>query len=138
MDKSDLLAAFERESDDMLEALRLGLDAPVPGCPEWNTGQLAGHVAGVYGAWDYRVRNGARGEFDPAEAFAPYSGLFEWLSQGTKRESTPSNVLDLLGLARDRIRASLAQADPRDPVKTWFPPDQTAGFVQRRMAQESA
>lgn len=138
--KEQYVDAFRRERDALLAAVRRGLETMVPACPAWNVGALAGHVAGVYIWWNFRVLAG-RGEAQGDEPSASaYGGLLPWLEADMPLDHMPERDRIISGLveAGQRLEETLAASDPEQPVKTWFPPDQTAGFVQRRMAQETA
>lgn len=134
MDKSAYLDALSRDSAALLASAHQGLDASVGACPDWNTGQLLGHVLEVYLHWTARVRGGSVTK----EALTPYPGLWDWSEVDLSRDSRPPNLLSYAEPIVADLQATLAAAHPSKPVKTWFPPDQTAGFVQRRMAQETA
>lgn len=79
------------------------------------------HVGAVHHFWDAIVAGGLA---DPALVDRPTrpdpADLQEWF-EGTAA----------------RLAATLGAADPEQPNWTWAP-DQTAGFAQRRMAQETA
>lgn len=139
MDKATYLEALRQDSDDLMAAARLGLDKHVPATPAWTLGALVGHLVGVYVHWEKRVRSGA-GEslYLDEDDLAPYPGLSAWFGNNQAPEMMPPGVLAWLERSTSTLLATLAAADPTMPVDTWFPPDQTAGFVQRRMAQETA
>ena len=110
--------------DDDLAALLATTTADpatvVPSCPGWTLADLWTHVGEVYAHKAAAIRDGAPPDpWPPArgEGFDPVA----WL-----RES----AADLRGL--------LAGADPSAPAWSWWPPEQTLGFWQRRMAQETA
>lgn len=140
MDKAAYLEAFHRESTAMADAgLGADLEARVPSCPDWNLADLLGHVTGVYLHWNRRVRAGAGGDVNLTEAdVADYPGLWAWFESDLTADLPRGEVVGWLRRAAGTLEETLAAADPDQPVDTWFPPDQTAGFVQRRMAQESA
>lgn len=103
-------------------AERAPLDAPVPGCPEWNVADLVWHLSKVHEFWRQIVAGPLS---DPA---------------GMPREPRPAEDQALLGRYRDgltALRDTLSAADPQLSCWTWSD-DHTAGFVQRRMAQETA
>lgn len=122
MDRLELLSALERDGLAFADSCAAaGLDAPVAACPEWNVADLVWHLAEVHHFW--RTIVGER------------------RSTGNGYEQPPRPVdADLLAFYRaglaDTVRV-LAAADPTGAVWTWSA-DKTAGFVVRRMAQETA
>jgi uncharacterized protein (TIGR03083 family) len=137
LNEEQYLRALEENYEAMVAAARNGLEPQVPGCPDWSVGALMGHMIAVYAAWAWRV-GGGTGEEIPDEQVDRFPGYLLWLEAGLPRESTPPAVLSWLDTAYGELNEGLTRADPADPVGTWFPPDQTAGFVQRRMAHETA
>jgi len=125
MDHADHVAATAREIDDLLAALAAGpLSAPVPTCPGWTAADLAGHVGWFSTRWRDHLRGGDYEDaVRPADVAAPAGdeAAIGWLRQLTG---------DLL--------AELRAAPPDARVWTWYPPDQTAGFVARRCSHELA
>ena len=97
------------------------LGAPVPTCPGWTVGDTVSHIAEVYEHKIACIRMG--GEVpDPWPPPWPLDqDLMAWFVDAHQR------LLDVL-----------ATVDPASPSWTWWPPDQTAGFWIRRMAQETA
>jgi uncharacterized protein (TIGR03083 family) len=73
-----------------------------------------------------------------AADFAAFPGFYDWLERDMPHAEVPRLIVDWLDEAHARLAEALTAADPAEHVRTWFPPDQTAGFVQRRMAQETA
>ncbi len=104
------------------EAARpLPFDTPVPSCPGWSVRDLVAHTGGVHRARGEVVRQrlSTRPDFEAPEPPAD-DHLIEWYDEG---------LADLLQVLRS--------TDPSTPNWTWWPPDQTAGFWYRRMAQET-
>ncbi|MBI1378089.1 MAG: maleylpyruvate isomerase family mycothiol-dependent enzyme [Frankiales bacterium] len=99
------------------------LEAAVPGCPGWTVRDLLSHVVGVYRhkivVLDTDAQPPAR---DDAWGAIPDG-------------ADPRDVLrEVHAALRERLRAREASA----PTYAWWPPEQTVGFWQRRMAQETA
>jgi uncharacterized protein (TIGR03083 family) len=95
------------------------LSAPVPTCPGWTVADLIRHVGEVYLHKTRAMREGAEpGEWPPA-------GL------------AGEEPLALLDRAYSELLAEFAVRKPGDPVGGWYAPDQTVGFLIRRMAQET-
>lgn len=122
MDRDDYLAALRRDADGFGDACAVGdLEALVPSCPEWRLADLLWHLTGVFDFWG-SVAAGPL--LDPAGYTGP---------------TRPPDA-ELLSAYRSRVSgllATLTQIDPATPVWTWGT-DKTAGFVIRRMAQETA
>lgn len=118
---ADYLAAFDAELEALL-AVATDLSADVPGCPGWTVRDLLSHVLGVY-----RHKNAAF-----AAGASPASPDDGW---GALRDGD-----DPAALLRDEAAALRAHLDrdPATPAWSWWPPEQTVGFWQRRMAQETA
>jgi uncharacterized protein (TIGR03083 family) len=121
MEYAEHVAAVERETAAFAKALMAGdLDAQVPTCPDWKLADLAAHLGGVLGFWTHALCEAA-GRPKPAfdEKPGPSPGL--WFVQ-------------IAGLLVAELNATTADAH----VWTWDPSDQSAAFVARRMAHETA
>ncbi|MEA2506492.1 MAG: hypothetical protein QOH48_1110 [Actinomycetota bacterium] len=104
-------------------AARRDMRAPVPSCPDWTVFELVEHTGYVHRHITERLRrqNTEEGRPDVEEPPSDDEGLLAWYSSGL-------NALE-----------DLLTSTPRDaPRWTWWPPDNTAGFWRRRMAQETA
>jgi uncharacterized protein (TIGR03083 family) len=125
VDHADRVTAIEREVDALLAAVAAGpLTAPVPTCPGWTVADLTGHVGWFCTRWRDHLRGGgAEGRVRAEDVVAP---------EGTEAAAT------WLGGLCDELLAELRPTTADTPVWTWFPPDQTAGFVARRGASELA
>ncbi|MEO5901063.1 MAG: maleylpyruvate isomerase family mycothiol-dependent enzyme [Ilumatobacteraceae bacterium] len=122
MDRDDYLAALRRDADGFGDACAVGdLAAPVPSCPEWSLADLLWHLTEVFDFWG-SVAAGPL--LDPAGHTDPTRP-----PDGELMSTFRSGVTGLL--------ATLTQIDPATPVWTWST-DKTAGFIIRRMAQETA
>jgi len=96
-------------------------DALVPSCPGWTLTNLGEHVALVQRFWLDIVRGERRRREDVVrEAKPDATTLPDWIRDGGRQ-----------------LAEVLAGADPATPLWTWAR-DKTAGFVQRRQAQEVA
>ncbi len=122
MEPEDYVTALRREGALLAEAAGLaGPRAPVAACPGWTVADLVWHVGGVHDFWRRIVEQRAA---DHAEV---------------KRELTrPADgaLLDWYRAGLQRLAGVLATTDPATPVWTWAP-QKDAGFVRRRMAQET-
>lgn len=98
------------------------LDRSVPACPGWNVAEVVRHTGAVFGHKVACIRLGR----EPRES--------EW-AHG------PAEGQDLLAWYREALTTllgELSERDPADSAYSWYGPDQTVGFWQRRMAQEAA
>ena len=122
MDNLDFLAALARDGAAFASACEAaGTAAPVPACPGWSVADLTWHLAEVLDFWATIV--GERRD--------------TW--EGYEPPTRPADA-DLADFVRDRLARTLAvltAADPAQPNWTWAA-DHSAGFVIRRMAQETA
>jgi len=116
------LSALARDGEAFAESCNAaGLSTPVASCPGWSVADLVWHLTEVHYFWRSMV--GERRD-------SP---------QGVERLLRPSEE-DLLQGYRSGLShtlAVLAAAEPSQPTWTWSS-DQSAGFVVRRMAQETA
>lgn len=103
-------------------AERAGLGAPVPTCPGWSVADLVWHIGEVHLFWRTVV---AERWIEPSAYVEPERPLGDelvaWYREGVQR------TVEVL-----------RQADADTEVWTWAPRGGTAGWVLRRMAQETA
>ena len=105
-----------------LRAASTDLTLDVPGCPGWVVRDLLSHVIGVY---RHKIAALDLGR-------APEDGEEGWGALAP--DDDPREVLRSV---HAELRARLV-ADPSTAAWTWWPPEQTVGFWQRRMAHETA
>jgi len=99
------------------------LSIRVPTCPAWDLQQLLEHTGMVHRWQTLVVRDRLDHEpwpLPPEVQLQPGEDVAEWFQRGV-----------------DEAVAALGAADPDEQRWTWFPPDQTAGWYQRRLAQET-
>jgi uncharacterized protein (TIGR03083 family) len=96
-------------------------DARVPGCPDWDAGDLLFHLAGVQRFWSTIVRERPAGPEQVPDPVRPatYDGLLAFFDDSSAA-----------------LVAALAQADPEEEAWTWAT-EQTVGFILRRQAHEA-
>ncbi|HCF99520.1 MAG TPA: hypothetical protein DEV93_03140 [Chloroflexi bacterium] len=151
MNKQQYLVAFDQKWQQLLEAARLGLEPPIAACPGWTVGSLVGHMGSVFTFWNKWVRDRPRAADKAAaaelraerERLLP--GMSAWRDVGDagddragfRLEAMPPGVFDFAGRMQAELAGRLAALDPSEPVWTFFEPDQTAGFVQRRITHET-
>lgn len=122
MDTADFIAALRRDGNAFADACAAaGIDAAVPSCPDWTVADLVWHLAEVHHFWRTVV----------GEALADPNVYVQC------DRPAPAHLLDFYREGLAETVAVLDAADPAAPNWTWSA-DQTAGFVQRRMAQETA
>ena len=121
VDREGYLETLEADSRLLAEAAARDLTAAVPCCPGWTVRDAVEHVAEVY---EHKLAAIERGGERP-EPWPP-----AWPAD--------RDPLDWFADARERLLDTLTRTDPAAPSWTWWPPDQTAGFWLRRMAQETA
>jgi uncharacterized protein (TIGR03083 family) len=124
MDEAAYLSALRRDSAAMADAAEGNLDARVPGCPDWDVRELVVHTGRVHRFWHQIAERGlqapevARGATLPPDC--DDDALLDWFREGA------------------HALADLLQEVPGDrKVWTWAEADD-AGFIKRRMAQETA
>jgi len=133
-DKAFYLAALARDTQAFADTARRGMQPDVPGCPGWTVHDLVIHLGDVYTFWTLVVESRARDAGPIRERLTP---------EREQRNNDPAFrqpdfVLEWFQRCAGKLETTLAAADPDEPVFTWWPPDQRAGWVQRRMAQETA
>lgn len=146
-DKAFFLDALRRESGDFAAAARRNAertDVAVPGCPDWNLTDLVLHFGGVQRHVGYRVRNRiypfrrfTGEELEEMMSLTPEYAA--WAASAAPRDQPlPEDLILWFEEGAERLAQALEGAEPGQQVGTWFEPEQTAGFWQRRMAQEAA
>lgn len=121
LDPATYLDVLRTRGDRLAATPPEALEARVPGCPEWNVGELLAHVGFVYRWVAATVR----------------AGEHERVSRSSI-ETGPAGaaVVSWFADALDEVRTTLSQADPDAPVQT-FVGVQPGRFYLRRMAQET-
>ncbi len=121
MDRLRYLRLLDVDGKLLSRAAADDLTADVPACPGWTVGDVVRHTAEVY---EHKIvciqLGGARP--DP------------WPPQWPVDRDPVTWFVE----AHGRLLDTLASTDPAASSWTWWPPDQTAGFWVRRMAQETA
>lgn len=122
VEPADFLAALARDGDAFADACEVaGLAAPVAACPGWSVADLLWHLAEVQHFWCTIVG-------DQRDTW-----------EGYEQPKRPADA-DLASFYRAGLAgvfAVLSAVDPLQPNWTWSN-DHSAGFVIRRMAQETA
>jgi uncharacterized protein (TIGR03083 family) len=122
METNEFIAALDRDSAAFVDACAVaGLTAPVPSCPGWTVADLLWHLTEVHEFWKTIV----------AERRSTWEGYQE------PPRPVDEGLADMYRRGRVELLKTLGEADPASPVWTWSS-DKTAGFVIRRMTQETA
>ncbi|MFJ8814138.1 maleylpyruvate isomerase family mycothiol-dependent enzyme [Amycolatopsis thermoflava] len=120
MEKSGYLTALRRDGGRLAEAVR-DLRAPVAACPGWDVAELVWHTGEVHWFWRQIASGAVPGPDDYREPPRPADDeLVTWFAEGV-----------------EALAGALAALDPAEPRWTWAE-RKDAGFIQRRMAQETA
>ena len=118
----DYLDHLDADVEALIEAAT-DLEAVVPGCPDWSVGDLLSHVVGVY-----RNKSAAlETDLEPVLGFESWGAI-----------EPGQDVREVLRAEYSRLRELLTARPAETPTWTWWPAEQTIGFWQRRMAQETA
>ena len=122
METTEFIAALDRDSAAFVDACAVaGLTARVPSCPGWNVADLLWHLTEVHDFWRAVV----------AER------LTSWENYQQPARPVDEGIADMYRRGRVGLVDALRDTDPATPVWTWSS-DHTAGFVIRRMSQETA
>jgi uncharacterized protein (TIGR03083 family) len=122
MDTNDFLAALARESAAFrVAAVSAGFGAPVPSCPGWTVADLVWHLAEVHQFWGFIVMTRAA---DPSAYVEP-------------ERCADDELLAVFDTNLAALTAVLSTTPADTTVWTWAK-DHSVGFVQRRMAHETA
>jgi uncharacterized protein (TIGR03083 family) len=122
MEINEFLAALDRDSAAFVDACEAaGMTAAVDNCPGWTVADLLWHLTEVHYFWGTMV----------AEKRDSWQGYKE------PQRPADTDLAEMYRAGRTKLLATLGSADPAMPMWTWSQ-DKTAGFVIRRMAQETA
>ncbi|PBC71706.1 uncharacterized protein (TIGR03083 family) [Streptomyces sp. TLI_235] len=121
MNRTDYASALREGGARLAETAEGRLDLPVPSCPGWTVADLLRHTGEVYYFW----RLIASGELADPEGYRE--------PEPPRDELLPA----WLGEQCEELAAVLERLDPDEPRWSWSS-RKDAGFVQRRMAQETA
>ncbi|MEY2583163.1 MAG: hypothetical protein QOE09_3012 [Ilumatobacteraceae bacterium] len=122
MESKEFIAAFDRDSAAFADACEAAdLNTPVRSCPGWTVADLLWHLTEVHYFWRTIV----------GEQRADPDGYAEPVRPADEA------LLEMYRTGRTEVLKTLSEADPAAPNWTWSK-EKTAGFVIRRMAQETA
>ncbi len=122
METNELIAALTRDSTAFVDACEVaGLTAPVASCPGWTVSDLLWHLTEVHDFWRTIVAERRSG----------------WEGYEQPPRPVDEGLCDMYRRGRIELLKTMTEADPATPLWTWST-DKTAGFVIRRMTQETA
>ena len=123
MEHTEYLDAANADVIALCAAVAAGpLDARVPTCPDFDVDDLARHVGAFCIRWSDVLRERRAVEFRPLE--------------GDDRSQVPGDRAAWLRDVGDRLVEQLRGLPGDAECWTWYPPDQTARFIARRVANE--
>jgi uncharacterized protein (TIGR03083 family) len=115
-----MLGRLAADGSALRSAAVYHLDEDVPTCPGWTVRDAVEHTAMVYAHKATIVEGELR---EPPQDWPPELDIddpLEWFDEQLQR-----------------VIEALREREPKTPVWTWYPPDQTVGFWIRRMMQET-
>jgi uncharacterized protein (TIGR03083 family) len=122
MDHERRLDAIERETEAFIDAVAAGpLDAAVPTCPDFTVDTLAAHV-GRFSAWWTAVLCEGTGRSKP----------------DFSEDVAPDERVTWLRTIREHLLTELRATPPETVTWSWYPENQSAAFVARRVSHELA
>ena len=119
----DHLEAIAVHSKGFAAAADGNLAAPVRMCPGWTVADLVDHLTEVHWFWGTIVEQ--RLSEPPADNQRP-------------ARAEPDQLIPVFRAGAERLVRVLRAAQDADPVWTWAPKRQDAGFVRRHQVQEAA
>jgi uncharacterized protein (TIGR03083 family) len=121
MDADRYLTHLRSDGNRLAEVAEQGLDPDVPACPGWTVRDVVTHTARVYTHKIACIRqNRAPDPWPPPDI--------------EEREQDP---LEFFRSSLAELVDELTSRGPAAPAYTWWQPEQTVGFWDRRMAQET-
>lgn len=131
------LRRLAADSAEIADVASGDLALPIPSCPGWSAGDLLLHLGWVYEWVGDLVESGAT---DQERDVKPIRSSV--MKRRETREADPTFATSQSGVdwyreQADRLVKVLSARNPDEHIWTWWPPNQTAGFWQRRMALET-
>lgn len=122
MESDDFLTAFTRECAALAAAARLGLDARVPSCPDWDVAKLLQHTGLLSKLWTAQVHAATTERTSPQrEAMPDGDARVAWFEE-----------------AAAELASALKGAGEDAPCWNFTGENMTVGWVTRRVAHELA
>lgn len=124
VNRSDYVSALRRHAGLMADATaNADLTTPVPSCPDWTLDDLLFHTGTVHRFWT-RIADGTLTDPDT------------WTGADDVPED-PAELPAWLAAGAEAAAATVEVLDPAEPRWSWST-RKDAGFIQRRLAQETA
>lgn len=133
--KSQYLSSLAENAEQFRVAAELGLEPRVNSCPEWTVGQLVVHLGDVYDFWARIVESAAASDGDVERIYGDL--IKERKTRSHEQIEKSPRAIEYFQDRAGNIQRVLEAVDPGGANWTWWPGNQTAGFVQRRMAHET-
>jgi uncharacterized protein (TIGR03083 family) len=121
MDRAAYIDSLRRDGHALASAAESDLGAAVRSCPGWDVAKLVWHVLEVHSFWGQIAGRQMRTHEDAVTPARP----------------DRDRLIQEYRAGVDELADILSRADPETEVWTWAP-DRNVGFIQRRMAQETA
>ena len=121
MDRATKIAHLRETSERLAIAAERDLVARVEHCPEWTVLDLVAHIAGVQSFWATIVE----GKVQDREHLQRPAGI-----------PVDSDPIEWFRTQTTRLHSALSNAADIDRVWTWWPADQSVGFVLTRQLNE--
>jgi uncharacterized protein (TIGR03083 family) len=121
MDRTAKLQHLLQTSERLAVAAQRDLTAQVEHCPDWTGLDLVAHIAGVQWFWATIVEDRVQ-DRESLQRPGPI----------------PANVdpIDWFRTQTNRLHSALSKSSDSDRVWTWWPDDQSVGFVLTRQVNE--
>lgn len=135
------LDAFAEELERAVDALETApTTASIPSCPGWTATDLGDHLRHVYAAWRGNLAGGGTEVPAPSERRSEDgTGPAGELSRSPAGASASGGgVVEAMHEVGSALLAELAAAGPEVPCWNWSGRDETAAWLARRMALETA
>jgi uncharacterized protein (TIGR03083 family) len=126
VNREEYAAALRRDGVAMARAAESNLSANVPSCPEWDVAELIRHTGGVHRFWGTVATKQLQTIEDIRKA-----------DEGVPVPERDEELISWFEEGVERLASTLELLDPEQSNWSWSP-HKHAGFVQRRMAQETA
>jgi uncharacterized protein (TIGR03083 family) len=117
----EYLTQLQANGNRLADVAQGHLDEQVPSCPDWKVADLLQHTGGVHRFFAGMVRTRAAEPTFPLLEVPSGEAIVDWYREGLAE-----------------ITSVLKAVDPMTPIWTWTRSPDTASWVQRRMAQETA
>lgn len=125
MHHDDYLRHIRDEADALLAAAAVDVSRRVPTCPDWTVADLVWHIGRIHHRWA-RIAGEGVVDVDGARALA------------TPERPADDDLIPWARQQAELLLTALTDLDPAVPRWNWTNGPQTAAFIPRRMAHETA